>query len=207
MRTLRDDQADTLARLRADAEKLERRRRQKREYNHRRAGVKVYPELTPDRLKAFLRYDAFTGNWTWLVQPRKGINIGDVAGRLNATHGRWEVGIDGRRYSASRLAWFYMTGAWPEREVDHKDANSLNNKWKNLRIATRGQNEANKGLTRRNTSGFKGVSWDRSRQLWKAQIGCGGRPRLIGRFKSPEEAHAAYAVELQRFYGQFARLA
>ena len=95
-----------------------------------------------------------------------------------------------------------MTGSWPDYEVDHIDSDMLNDRWSNLRLATRGQNEANKPLTKRNRSGFKGVSWDKERNKWKAQI----KSRLIGRFDTPEEAHAAYVVELKKMHGDFARL-
>lgn len=163
--------------------------------------------LTVKRLKELLKYDPHTGVFIWLIQTnRSQTKPGDRAGRVNATTGRCEIGVDGKRYISARLAWFYMTGRWPVGEVDHADTNPLNDRWKNLRLATRGQNEANKGLSRRNTSGMKGVSWDRNRQKWKAQIAANGKNRLIGRFETPDAAQAAYARELISLHGKFARV-
>ncbi len=188
--------------------KTELRRAQNRESEKRRRALRVHRLLTHDALLGCLKYDPSTGVWIWLVQTKRAqTKIGDIAGRINKTHGRLEIGIFGRRYAASRLAWFYMTGEWPVVEVDHHDTDPLNNKWNNLRLATRGQNEANKGITSRNTSGLKGASWDNDRNCWKSQISHSGQHYFLGRYLTKEEAHAVYVKKCVELFGGFARTA
>jgi hypothetical protein len=93
-----------------------------------------------------------------------------------------------------RVIWFYHTCGWPEHDLDHIDADPLNNRLENLREATRSENCFNQGLPKNNTSGFKGVTWDSRRGKWKAGITTDGRFRHLGYFEDPTEA--AYVVEL-----------
>jgi hypothetical protein len=89
--------------------------------------------------------------------------------------------------------------------VDHIDGNGLNNRRANLRIATSGQNQCNRGKSPRNTSGFKGVNWRKKEMRWNAQISVGGKNRSLGFFDKPEEAHAAYAAACAKYHGEFGR--
>jgi hypothetical protein len=100
-----------------------------------------------------------------------------------------------------------VTGEWPpERlEVDHKDCDPSNNRWDNLRLATASQNQANKKVSRANTSGFKGVSWHKDDKRWRAQIRMGGKKVHLGSFDTPESAHRAYSEAAMKHYGEFAR--
>jgi hypothetical protein len=69
-----------------------------------------------------------------------------------------------------------MTGEYPDRkfEMDHKDRDRSNNRFSNLRLATTSQNQANVGLRKDNISGFKGVSWEKAQNKWRATIAAGG---------------------------------
>lgn len=73
-------------------------------------------------------------------------------------------------------------------EPDYKDRNKLNNQRENLRIVTKSINKHNRGLNSNNTTGVKGVSFDISRDKWKAQIDINGTHITLGRFSSFEEA-------------------
>jgi HNH endonuclease len=79
--------------------------------------------------------------------------------------------VDGRVRSlkAHRIIYALTNGFWPPDEVDHQDRTPTNNRLTNLREATRGQNEQNKGLRSDNGSGFKG-SWDKQWRKWNAYI-------------------------------------
>jgi hypothetical protein len=92
-----------------------------------------------------------------------------------------------------------------ERFVDHVNSDTLDNRKCNLRVATRGQNAANQRLSRKNTSGFKGVTPVGNK--WQAQIGISGRRIYLGLFNTPELAHAAYCAAAARHFGEFARSA
>lgn len=175
--------------------------------------------LTHARLLELLRYDSESGAFTRIgaARPQSAHNIGKPVGTVKAGErdnggGYLIISVDGRPYRAHRLAWFYMTGEWPKDDVDHRDTNRLNNRWSNLRAATRSQNIANCRTPKDNTSGIKGVTFDKTRQKWRAQIGIGKcekgywYTKGLGRFDTKEQAAAAYQAEAMRRFGEFARL-
>ncbi len=162
--------------------------------------------LTQARLKELLSYDPKTGVFHRLV-TRPNSRAGDVAGTKHGSPNPYIViMVDGRRYLAHRLAFLFVTGTWPPEEVDHRDGDGSNNRWKNLRACAKSHNLANAGRRRNNTSGFKGVSWCRASNKWRAQIGF-GVARYLGCFDRIEDAASAYGKAARKFHGEFARLA
>lgn len=166
--------------------------------------------LTIERLREVLHYDPSTGVWTWLAdrqwsdRNRREVRIGLPAGRVS-NGGYLIIGIDGKPYSAGALAFFYMTRIWPEADVDHENLDRSDNRWLNLRSATRPQNMANKRAQRNNKSGLKGVSWNKPAGRWLAQIQINGKVKNLGRFIDKHEAHARYLEAARRAFGEFAR--
>jgi hypothetical protein len=116
------------------------------------------------------------------------------------------MGIDGLNQYAHRLAWLWMIGEWPAEEIDHIDGNPLNNRWKNLRLATRGENQFNRGADYTNTSGYKGVTYHKQCRKWVARIGHKRKSYHLGLFETAKTAHAAYCEAAIRLHGEFARL-
>ncbi len=163
--------------------------------------------LDASQLRNILHYNPETGEFRWLVRPAQRIQVGDNAGCLCKTHGYVDIRIDNRLYKAHVLAWLYAHGEWPGRFIDHIDQNRSNNRLANLRLATKAQNAINSKIRRDNTSGLKGVVWDKTRGLWKAQLGSKNGMRFIGRFPTKDQAHAAYCEAAQREFGEFARVA
>jgi hypothetical protein len=90
------------------------------------------------------------------------------------------------------------------KEIDHIDGNGLNNQRNNLRICTHQQNAWNQGVKLGNTTGFKGVKFDRSRGKYEAEIRIQGRKKFLGRFSSPTEAAQAYDRMDIKIHGEFA---
>jgi hypothetical protein len=115
------------------------------------------------------------------------------------------LSIDGRQYAAHRLAWLHMTGEWPPADIDHANGDPGDNRWNNLRAATRAQNISNGRKRSTNTSGFKGVSWRSAKEKWQAAITVNGLKRFLGYFDDPAEAHAAYVRAAEKYHGEFAR--
>lgn len=112
--------------------------------------------------------------------------------------------IDGRNYKAHRVAWLLMTGAWPTKEIDHRDHDGLNNRWVNLREATSSQNKMNQRKGTLSLSGIRGVFLDKRDGRWFARVTVNGRHHHLGRFSSKEQAAIAYADAAPRLHGEFA---
>jgi hypothetical protein len=95
-----------------------------------------------------------------------------------------------------------QTGSWPRIEIDHKDRNPQNNRWDNLREATRSQNKANTGKRAHSRQPLKGAYARGNR--WKAYISIDSRRRYLGSFATAEEAHYAYVTAARVAFGDFA---
>lgn len=89
--------------------------------------------------------------------------------------------------------------------IDHKNNDGLDNRRDNLRKATASQNSHNKSKYSNNTSGYRGVYWDRRNKKWRAQIGVNGKQRRLGYFSSALEAASAYDEAALELHGEFAR--
>lgn len=155
--------------------------------------------LTVERLKEVLHYDLNTGLFIWLKSTNNKILIGSVAGGLDEK-GYLRIKIDGKKYRAHRLAWFYVTGVWPI-EIDHKDLNKSNNKFNNLREATRSQNASNGKVRKHNRSGVRGVSQRGNR--FYVEIMSNKKRYRIGVYNTLEEAKEAYNKAAVKYHGEF----
>lgn len=149
--------------------------------------------LTQKRLKELLEYSPETGLFHWKVdRGAAGSKAGDIAGGIDEG-GYVRIKIDGKKYRAHRLAWFYMTGEWPLQMVDHKDTVRNNNRWENLRAADLNINAQNRRVAHRNnkSSGLLGVHRQRGKKFIST-IHFNGRNEYLGSYATPELAHAAY---------------
>ena len=160
------------------------------------------PELTAERLRSVLCYDPSTGLWTWVRPSGSKLKPGTPAGYVG--QGRRRIAIGKIEYLASRLAVLFMTGEMPTTDVDHKDLNSENDRWNNLRVATRTQNIVNGRVRKNNKAGFKGVTRLKSGR-YRASCTLNRCSYYLGVFDSPHEAHAAYMEAARGNHGEFAR--
>jgi len=150
-----------------------------------------------------LHYDPETGDFTWLKSVALRIKPGDAAGYLDK-RGYHKIKLNNSGYRAHRLAWLYMTGEWPDGEIDHINNIPSDNRWCNLRCATHRQNSCNTKLRVNNKTGYKGVSFNSRLRKYVAQLRRPSGNSHIGVFDTPEEAHAAYCQEAARRHKAFA---
>jgi hypothetical protein len=123
--------------------------------------------------------------------------LGSVAGSKNWA-GYILIPVNRATWRAHHLAWLYVYGRLPAQELDHVNGVPSDNRIANLREVTRAQNVQNqRAAQKRSKSGFLGVSHCPLTKRWRARICTNGVQRMIGRFNTPEEAHAAY-VEAKR---------
>lgn len=133
-----------------------------------------------------------------------------------ASRHRWMAIPDGEtHYAVSRM------GKWPSRkmtrlhreimqapdgvQVDHINGNPLDNRRVNLRFATPSENARNRGRASNNTSGFKGVNWNKKHGKWLASIMVDGKRLFLGGFTVAEDAARAYDKAARKYHGEFAR--
>lgn len=91
------------------------------------------------------------------------------------------------------------------REVDHRDGNGMNNTMENLRICSHGENGKNLGVSKANTSGVPGVSWDKKAKKWHAFIKVDGKQIHLGYYTNKADAIAARKAAELKYFGEFAR--
>lgn len=154
--------------------------------------------LCQQRLKEVLDYDPLTGIFTWKVSLGSKGKVGQVAGSTGDNNkGYIIIGIDGERYGAHQLAWFYIHGVVVM--IDHKDGKPANNPIDNLQPSTYEQN--NRKKYNHNPLGYKGVRFRYGK--FHAHIRINGIITRIGSYDTAWEAGEAYATAANEIYGTF----
>ncbi|PPC95237.1 MAG: Fis family transcriptional regulator [Methylotenera sp.] len=147
--------------------------------------------LTQARLKELLHYSPDTGLFT-RKSTVGGKLIGSSAG-AHDTSGHLQIKIDSRLYLAHRLAWLFVHGNLPAKQIDHINGIRDDNRFENLREASFKQNMQNQKKPRTtNSTGFLGVSFHKPNSLYRAQICHNKKVLHLGYHRTPEEAHQAY---------------
>lgn len=155
--------------------------------------------MNQQQLKDCLSYDPEAGLFRWVVK-RKGTLRSKFAGSKMA-NGYIAICIDGRDYTAHRLAWIYVHGVEPSGCIDHINGDKSDNRIANLRDVSQVINMQNVYAAKSNSkTGLRGVSWHAQRKKYTARIKSGARYLSLGLHDTPEAAHAAYMEAKRRLH-------
>jgi hypothetical protein len=164
--------------------------------------------LTKAQIEEDVTYDPETGEFRWNRPAGIGghIPVGTIAGRCNAEGYRY-LHLRGRDYRATRVAWLLVTGEWPKDQIDHRNGDTSDDRFENLRECTQSENKSNSKRYKNNKTGYKGVTYDdsKSQARYRATVTKDGKVHHLGWYMTAEEAHAARVKRLARFHGDFAR--
>jgi hypothetical protein len=161
-------------------------------------------DISAEEIRRIIRYDPLTGKVYRLIRNGHVLAVPEEIrptrkGNVSYVY----IHLHGHEHSGHRVIWKYMTGEWPVGFVDHINLDGTDNRWANLREATKSQNGANRRIAKHNKIGWKGVRERRGR--YRAEITFQGHTHQLGTFDTTAEAHAAYLSAAKRFHGEFAR--
>ena len=145
--------------------------------------------ITQKRLRELFNYNPETGLFTRRI-ARGNMPIG-VPVYLHKKDGYAHIKISKVSYPAHRLAWIWYYGYDPENCLDHINGIRDDNRICNLREATLRCNNQNAALSSRNTSGFRGVYYQKSAKKWHSKVKVNGEWIYLGLYKTALEAALA----------------
>jgi hypothetical protein len=160
--------------------------------------------LNKEFSKYYGNFEYKNGNLYYKVDLSKKMKTGKKAGSIASDGRYYNIGINKKGYRLHRIIYLYHFGHLPA-EIDHIDGNRLNNLIENLRPATRSQNACNAKKSAANSSGVKGVRWNKKDKKWRACIRINRKEYFGGNFDSVEQAAQKVKQMRQYFHGEFAR--
>lgn len=138
-------------------------------------------------LREVLTYCPESGELKWRVKPSQRENPGEIAGAIDS-RGYLYVSVNKERYLGHRIVWALHYGEDTELYIDHKDGDKSNNRIANLRLVRWGENVQNVPRRSNNTSGHRGVNYNKRKGKWQAQIDVNGKRLYLGTYDCVEDA-------------------
>jgi hypothetical protein len=158
--------------------------------------------ITQEELKELLNYNPETGIFTWKVSPARQVFFGDIAG-TKRKDGYIQIKVKNELILSHRLAWIYMYGYLPK-YIDHINGQRDDNRIINIREVSNQQNSLNSKISKNNTSGIKGVYWDKSRNKWVARLFVNGQCKFFKRFDDIDLAKLVIEEVRIKYHGKYA---
>lgn len=142
-------------------------------------------------LLEYLHYDPMTGIFTRKVSAGN-CKAGDQVGCISK-QGYMKALVLKKYVKLHRLAWFYVYGVWPSKQLDHINQVKTDNRIANLREVSTSENCTNQtGARKNNVLGLQGVHLIKKTGRYRAGCSVGGVKHHLGVFATAEEAHQAY---------------
>ena len=149
-------------------------------------------EITKEILDERFIFNLDTGVVTNRIMNHPRGSVGKEVGSLGQ-RGYREMSINGRKHYTARIIWFYAKGEWPDC-IDHINHERTDNRLINLRSVTKAENNRNRSMSSRNTSGVTGVRWNKAARKWVAKITFNGEQIHLGLFSNMADAITARAA-------------
>jgi hypothetical protein len=150
-------------------------------------------------------FEYIDGKLYWKVGAHRRTDlIGKEVGSVISEDGRKQIIIGQKKYKYHRIVFLMFNGYMPT-EVDHDDGNPTNNRIENLRPANRSEQCCNTKLRKDNTTGIKGVYWDKARDKWIVSINKNKETVYRARFDDIELAELVAIEARHKFHKEFAR--
>src|SRR6266404_5145399 len=163
--------------------------------------------LSHERLCYLLDCDPINGLLRWGIKRESNKldwSRGTLKSKGKHNYYYYSISIDGKSYKVARIIWFYVKREWPDREVDHHNGDSLDNRFDNLRESTSQQNNFNRKLYGRYSRGVTLCS-DHLKKKWHAQINIKGIGKVsLGYYLTEQEASWAFEIVAEAMQGSFA---
>jgi hypothetical protein len=179
-------------------------------------------ELTAEYVREALDYNPETGDLVWKARPiwhfkdRRimdswnsryvGLGAGTPVNPSSKDRNNYYLHmlLDKKSYLVHRIIWMHVHGSFPEEQIDHINNDRKDNRLTNLREATAAQNQHNKPLQVNNTSGSKGLYFDKTAKSWLVRVNREGKTVFCERRKSREEAEKALREYREKEHLEFA---
>ncbi len=157
-------------------------------------------KLVHERLISVLDYDPATGFFSWKSGHSNRMKDGARAGAMGGEDRKYRfIAVDGERFLAHRLAWFYIHKKWPMNDIRPINGDFDDCRIENLKDIPRIQIAHTRGAISTNTSGFLGVSPSTKRGKWQASITWNYKQLALGaNFETAEEASEIYSIAAER---------
>ena len=155
--------------------------------------------ITQAQLHYLFDYNPDTGIFIRKIKTSNSVKVGDIVGSDNGS-GYIKFCVNSKQVFAHRMAWLYVFGSIPSKGIDHINSNPSDNRICNLRLANQSENMQNVSKNKNNTSGYKGVTWDKKRKKWIAQLMKDYKRYYLGAFDDVEMAYKAYCEAAKKIH-------
>lgn len=147
-------------------------------------------------------FDYSNGELIWKESHASNAPAGSKAGHTSKD-GYTRISLNGKSYLAHRIIYAMHNDNLPK-QIDHINGNRTDNRIENLRPATLNQNQHNAKLRKDNTSGVKGVTWNKTAKKWCVRLWVNGKMKAFGNYFDIDYAKFVADAMRHKYHKEFA---